>query len=83
MEPLTALGLATSVADFGSTREIARAGSSVSVADLSTLTSDLIDINESLDSGIILVKAHNLILTKEEQVNLSQPCYDLAADFAL
>ncbi|KAM0805354.1 hypothetical protein BDR22DRAFT_785401, partial [Usnea florida] len=75
MEPLTALGLAASVAQFidfgsklvGKTREIARAGSSVSVADLSTLTSDLIDINKSLDSGINLVKAHNLILTKEEQ----------------
>ena len=91
MEPLTALGLAASVAQFidfgsklvGKTREIARAGSSVSVADLSTLTSDIIDINKSLDNGISLVKAQNLILTKEEQVSVSQPWYGLAADFAL
>ena len=88
MEPLTALGLAASVAQFidfgsklvGKTREIARAGSSVSVADLSTLTSDLIDINKTLDSGISLVKAQNLILTKEEQESVSHPMYSLAAD---
>ena len=85
MEPLTALGLAASVAQFidfgsklvGKTREIAKAGSSVSIAHLSTLTSDLIDINKSLESNISLVKAQNLILTKEEQVSVSQPWYSL------
>ena len=88
MEPLTALGLAASVAQFidfgsklvGKTREIAKAGSSVSIAHLSTLTSDLIDINKSLESNISLVKAQHLILTKEEQVSVSLPMYSQATD---
>ena len=91
MEPLTALGLAASVAQFidfgsklvGKTREIAKAGSSVSVAHLSTLTSDLIDINDSLESKIGLVKAQNFILTKEEQVRVSHLIHSPTANSAL
>ena len=91
MESLIAFGLAASVAQFidfgsklvGKTREVAKAGSSVSIAHLSTLTSDLIDINKSLESNIILVKAQNFILSKEEQVSVSQPWYSLAADSAI
>ena len=78
MEPLTALGLAASVAQFidfgpklvGKTREIAKAGSSVSVDHLSTLISNLLDINKSLKSQTNLATAGNAPLTKEEQVSI-------------
>ncbi len=81
MEPLTALGLAASVAQFinlgsnivGNTMEIAKAGSLVSVAHLSTLTSNLIDINKSLEYQVGLARAKNGVLTKEEQVGMSNP----------
>ena len=78
MEPLVALGLAASVAQFidfasklvGKTREIALAGSSVSVDHLSTLTSNLLDINESLKSQINPATAENTSPTKEERVSM-------------
>lgn len=79
MEPLTALGLAASIAQFidfgsnlvGKTREIAKAGSSVSVGHLLTLTSNLVDINESLKYQVGLTRAGNRLPTKEEQVGMS------------
>ena len=79
MEPLTALGLAASIAQFidfgsnlvGKTREIAKAGSSVSVDHLLTLTSDLADINKSLKYQVELTRAGNRLPTKEEQVGTS------------
>ena len=78
MEPLAALGLAASVAQFidfgsnlvGKTREIAKAGSSVSVDHLSSLTSNLLDINKSLNSQMVLAAPENAPLTKEEQVSM-------------
>ena len=81
MEPLTALGLAASIAqfiDFGSnlvskTRQIAKAGSSVSVDHLSTITSNLLDINKSLKSQMNLATAENASLTKEEKMSMLDP----------
>ena len=78
MEPLIALGLAAAVAQFidfasklvGKTREIALAGSSVSVDHLSTLTSNLLDINNSLKVQTNLARAENAPFTKEEQVSM-------------
>ena len=85
MEPLIALGLAASVAQFidfgsklvGKTREIAKAGSSVSVDHLSTLTSNLLEINKSLEFQVNTARAENALLTKEEQVSMSN-CYGTA-----
>ena len=79
MDPLTALGLAASIAQFidfgsnlvGKTRELAKAGSSVSVDHLSTLTSNLVDINKSLKYQVGLSKAGNGMPTQEEQVGMS------------
>lgn len=79
MEPLTALGLAASIAQFidfgsnlvGKTREIAKAGSSVSVDHLLTLTSNLVDINKSLKYQVGLTRVGNRLPTKEEQVGMS------------
>jgi len=76
MDPLTALGLAASIAqfiDFGAelisqSKEIAEAGSSVSVAHLSAVTSDLIDINKNLEDQQISRVSEN---TQEEKVGFS------------
>ena len=78
MEPLIALGLAHSVDQFidfasrleGKAREIALAGSSVSVDHLSTLTSNLLDINNNLKVQTNSTRAENAPLTKEEQVSV-------------
>ena len=91
MEPLVALGLAASVAqliDFasklvGKTREIALAGSSVSVNHLSTLTFNLLDINNSLKAQTNLARAENAPLTKEEQVSMLSIQQSLAVDLCL
>lgn len=88
MEPLVALSLAASVAqliDFasklvGKTREIALAGSSVSVNHLSTLTFNLLDINNSLKAQTNLARAENAPLTKEEQVSRFSVQQSLAVD---
>jgi hypothetical protein len=77
MDPLTALGLAANIAqfiDFGTslvshTKEIGKIGSSVNIAHLKSLTSDLVAINSSLEKqlrpkGVLLVE-----LTKEELVS--------------
>ena len=91
MEPLIALGLAASVAQFidfasklvGKTREIALAGSSVSVDHLSTLTSNVLDINNSLKVQTNLARPENAPLTKEEQVSMLSVEQSLAVDLCL
>ena len=78
MEPLIALGVAASVAQFidfaaklvGKTRKIALTGSLVSIDHLSALTSNLLDINHSLKVQTKLARAGNAPLTKEEQVSM-------------
>jgi hypothetical protein len=78
MEPLVALSLATSVAqfiDFGSklirgTKEITEAGSTVSVVHLSNITSDLIGINSSLEEQLLAKSPGHGALSKEELVSL-------------
>lgn len=80
MDPLTALSLAACIAqfiDFGSrlvckTKEVAEAGSTVSVQHLSTIISDLVGINSSLKKKIEPKSgADNVKLTKEEEVSAS------------
>ncbi len=76
MEPLSALGLAAATAqfiDFGSkiighTKEIGKAGSSVSVEHLSTITSDLIEINSDLKHQLRSRISESVGFAKEEQV---------------
>lgn len=75
LDPLTSLGLAASIAqllDFGfkfvsETKEISEYGSSIDVAHLKSLTTDLVDIQSSLKKW-----EHNAagtgILSREEQV---------------
>lgn len=77
MEPLTALSLAASIAQFlefgskliGQTNEVAKAGSTVSIFHFSNVTSDLISINATLERQLNPIKGRTEPLTKEEQVS--------------
>ena len=83
MEPLFALSLAASVAqfiDFGSklvvkSKEIAENGSSVLVSHLSLITQDLVAISSSLEQQLKSRKAPEVQLIKEEQVSTSNQYY--------
>lgn len=78
MDPLTALSLAASIAqflDFGSklistTREIKDAGQSVSIKHLSNITTDLTNFNLTLKRQINL-DATQVELTKEQKVSMT------------
>lgn len=81
METLVALGLAANIVqflDFGSklistTKEVAGAGAAVDIVHLSNLSSDLVNINDSIKSILDPVGGHEFDnLSKEEQVRV--PC---------
>jgi hypothetical protein len=87
LDPLTSLGLAASIAqllDFGfkfvsETKEISEYGSSVDVAHLKSLTTDLVDIQSSLKE-----RGRNAAgtgtLSREEQVSSPAPRQGCDAD---
>lgn len=76
MDPLTALGLAANIAqfvDFGTklffqAKEIHDKGSSISIAHIRNVTTDLVSINASLREQLQANSAQNVHLTKEERV---------------
>ncbi|MCJ1382575.1 hypothetical protein MMC17_005688 [Xylographa soralifera] len=90
MDPLTALGLAASVAqliDFGSkivtkSKEIAENGSSISVTHLSGITNDLVVINSNLEQQLGYRKVPGAGFTKEEQAlhDLTLQCKTVAQE---
>ncbi|KUJ13415.1 uncharacterized protein LY89DRAFT_651612 [Mollisia scopiformis] len=92
MDPLSALSIAASVAqflDFGTkiichTKEIADNGSSVTVKHISGLNNDLIEINSSLKRQLLAVTTQNLPLTREAQalLDLTDQCNEIAKELA-
>jgi hypothetical protein len=90
MEPLAALSIASAVAqflDFGAklvsgTREIADTGLTVSTAHLSQLTTDLVEINASLEKqcATSTLKSGSSTIEEASLLELTTQCGEVASE---
>ncbi|KAL9611748.1 MAG: hypothetical protein Q9167_003634 [Letrouitia subvulpina] len=90
MDPLSALSLAGVIVQFvevgfkifHETQEVAAVGSSVSVRDLKSISNDVIDISNGIESHVKVVLASSRSLCPEEQavVDIAFQCQKIAKD---